>query len=246
MKFGLIGYPLGHSYSKSYFTTRFEAAGYDGYTYDNYELPSIEEVLPLLHSDLQGLNVTIPYKSAILTYLNEIDRTAFTLNAVNTVVRTGQFSWKGYNTDVKGFRDSLMTWFGSVALPDRALILGTGGGAKAVSYVLKEAGVSVAHVTRKGNAEFTYASLDADQVAAHKLIVNATPLGMAPQTDAAPEIPYQYVTPDHWLYDLVYNPSNTLFLRRGQQAGARTKNGLDMLRLQAEYAWAIWKMYGKL
>ena len=245
MKFGLIGFPLGHSYSQPYFTKRFEEAGLHDFRYDNYELKAIDEVRPLMRSDLFGFNVTIPYKTAIISFLNEVDRKAFELQAVNTMVRTGVYSWKGFNTDVTGFRQSLIEWVGENALPASALVLGTGGASKAVHYVLRSLGVRVSLVSRKGDADFTYASLDQTIIEAHKLIVNTTPLGMTPHTEGLPDLPYEFLTAGHYLYDLIYNPANTLFLTRGQQAGARTKNGLDMLRLQADHAWAIWKTYGK-
>jgi shikimate dehydrogenase len=245
MKFGLIGFALTHSYSQAYFTKRFRDEGFVTFRYDNYELNAIDEVRSLLQSDLFGFNVTIPYKTSIIPWLNQIDRNAFELQAVNTVVRTGQYSWKGFNTDVYGFKTSLTQWISERVMPERALVLGTGGGGKAVRYVLEQLGVRVSQVSRKGDAAYTYASLDRQVMQSHKLIINTTPLGMSPHVDALPELPYEFLTTEHYLYDLIYNPANTLFLTRGQQAGAMTKNGLDMLHLQADQAWAIWKKYGK-
>jgi shikimate dehydrogenase len=245
MKFGLIGNPLSHSFSKSYFNQRFQEEQREGFTYDNFELPSIEAVVPILQNEVFGLNVTIPYKTSIIPYLNQIDAVAFDIQAVNTLVKTSQYSWKGYNTDVTGFRESLLAWIGDEPMPTRALILGTGGAAKAVQYVLQNIGIPFSIVSTREGSDFTYSSLLADDVRSHPLIINTTPLGMGSLIDALPEIAYSALTREHWLYDLIYNPANTLFLARGQQAGARTKNGLDMLQLQADHAWAIWKMYGK-
>jgi shikimate dehydrogenase len=245
MKFGLIGNPLSHSFSKSYFNKRFQEEKRDGFTYDNFELPTIEAVVPILRNDVFGLNVTIPYKTSIIPYLNQIDPVAFEIQAVNTLVKTNQYSWKGYNTDVAGFRESLLAWIADEPMPARALLLGTGGASKAVQYVLQSLGIAFSIVSTKEGAGFTYSSLSESDVRSHPLVINTTPVGMGALIDTLPEIAYSGLTREHWLYDLIYNPANTLFLARGQQAGARTKNGLDMLQLQADHAWAIWKMYGK-
>jgi len=245
MKFGLIGYPLGHSFSKTYFTAKFHDLGLTGYAYDNFPLSGIEEVLPLLHSDLTGLNVTLPYKQDIITYLNDIDREAFHIGAVNVLARTGQYSWKGFNTDASAFRESLVTWLGNCAMPMKALILGSGGAARAVSHALTGLGIHPSIVSRRGNGDYLYSQLSPGVFKDHLLIVNTTPLGMEPDIMSCPDIPYEQITSQHWLYDLVYNPGNTLFLTRGKQSGAKIKNGLEMLHLQAEHAWSIWKLYGK-
>lgn len=245
MKFGLIGNPLGHSFSKSYFTTKFQELNLSGFSYDNFPLTSIGEVGTLLKSDISGLNVTIPYKTEIIEYLNEIDREALQIGAVNTLARTGKYSWKGFNTDASAFRETLVAWIGTHPLPAQALILGRGGAAKAVSHALLKLGIKPFTVSRKGNGDFLYDELSEDILHTHLLIINTTPLGMEPAINTCPQIPFEHVTSHHWLYDLVYNPGNTLFLARGKQSGARTKNGLDMLHLQAEHAWSIWKLYGK-
>jgi len=245
MKFGLIGYPLTHSFSQEYFFHKFQALGLEGFSYDNFPLVDIEEVFPLLQKDFFGFNVTIPYKEKIFNYLNDIDPEAKTIGAVNTIVNTGNHSWKGFNTDASGFRESLLDWLDSNSIPERALVLGTGGASKAVIYVLNQLNIEVSVVSRGFNGKFTYAELNRQIITDHQLIINTTPVGMFPHIDQLPEIPYAAITPDHWLFDVIYNPGNTLFLTRGEQAGARIKNGLEMLRLQADHAWAIWKLYGK-
>jgi shikimate dehydrogenase len=245
MKFGLIGYPLSHSFSPTYFAAKFNALGYADFSYEL--IPILEEhyLQSVLRGDYFGLNVTIPYKTAVISYLNDIDRTAFEIGAVNTLVRTGDFSWKGFNTDVTGFKESLTNWFGHKPLPETALVLGTGGSSRAVIYALHQLGLEVQTVSRSGKGNLRYAQLDQDIIASHRLIINTTPVGMYPEEAECPGIPYQFLTPDHWVYDLVYNPTNSLFLRRSEQRGALTKNGLQMLHTQAEHAWSIWKSYGK-
>lgn len=245
MKFGLIGYPLSHSFSKEYFTSKFASLGLGDFKYELYPLETIEEFPALLRSDVFGWNVTIPYKSAIITYLNDVDAQAMKIGAVNTIVRTGQNSWKGYNTDTRGFRDSLVSWIGKKDIPSRALVLGSGGSSKAVLFALRMLGVKSTVVSRNGNGYLAYADLTQAIIADHPLIINTTPVGMTPNTFSCPDIPYQYLSTQHWVYDLIYNPANTLFLRQSEQMGAKTKNGLEMLQLQADYAWDIWKKYGK-
>ncbi len=245
MKFGLIGYPLGHSFSQEYFTRKFEQLGLNDFTYDLYPTATIQELPAILRSDVFGWNVTIPYKSAIISYLNELDAQALKIGAVNTIVRTGLYSWKGFNTDTNGFRDSLVSWIGVKDIPARALVLGSGGSSKAVLYALNILGIKSTVVSRKGNGSLCYADLTKEIIADHTLIINTTPVGMSPNQYSCPDIPYQYLTAQHWVYDLIYNPANTLFLRQSEQMGAKTKNGLEMLHLQADYAWDIWKNYGK-
>lgn len=245
MKFGLIGYPLGHSFSKSFFDAKFKREGYSGFTYTNYSLEDIDAVKSVLQSDVFGFNVTIPYKSAIMDLLNEVDETAFRIGAVNVLVRASPDAWKGFNTDWLGFKESLLDWMKGFPIPGHALILGTGGAAKAIRYALHQLGIITTSVSSQGNGDYAYEGVTEDLIKNHKLIVNATPLGMMPESEQAPMIPYEALTPDHWLFDLVYNPSNTLFLTRGSHLGARTKNGLEMLHHQAEHAWLIWKKYGK-
>lgn len=245
MKFGLIGYPLGHSYSKVFFTDKFRKEGYNDFTYDNYSLDNIEQVKALLESDVFGLNVTIPYKSVILDYIRDVDDVASKIGAVNTLVKTGEHSWKGFNTDWSGFNESLLNWMKGYAIPKHALILGTGGAAKAIRYGLHQLGITTSSVSSQGKGDYTYDGLTEDLIHQHTLIINATPLGMMPDVETAPLIPYEALSAGHWLFDLVYNPANTLFLAQGVRRGAKTTNGLDMLRLQAEHSWLIWKKYGK-
>jgi shikimate dehydrogenase len=245
MKFGLIGYPLGHSFSKGFFEEKFQKEGYPDFTYANYPLENIGVVKSLLESDVFGLNVTIPYKSVILDHIQEIDDVAFKIGAVNTLVKTGTNAWKGFNTDWIGFKESLTRWMKGYEIPDNALILGTGGAAKAIRYALHQLGIMTSSVSSQGKGDYTYDGLTEELVRQHKLIINATPLGMMPEADRAPLLPYEALTSDHWLFDLVYNPANTLFLAQGVHRGAKTMNGLEMLRFQAEHSWLIWKKYGK-
>jgi len=245
MKFGLIGYPLSHSFSKEYFTKKFEHLGLGDFTYGLYPIGTIEELPAILRSEVFGWNVTIPYKSSIISYLNDMDAQALKIGAVNTIVHTGQNSWKGFNTDTNGFKDSLVRWIGLKDIPAKALILGSGGSSKAVLYTLKMLGVKATVVSRMGNGDIAYTDLTQEWMADCQLIINTTPVGMLPDQFSCPDIPYQYLTTQHWVYDLIYNPSNTLFLRQSEQMGAKTKNGLEMLHLQADYAWDIWKNYGK-
>lgn len=245
MKFGLIGYPLGHSFSKSFFETRFEEEGLSGFTYDLFPIENMDAVKSVLQSDMFGLNVTIPYKSKVMDYLNEVDETAFKIGAVNTLVHLSPQVWKGFNTDWSGFKESLLSWMAGYPVPGHALILGTGGAAKAIRYALHQLGIITSSVSSQGNGDYAYEGLTEDLIRRHQLIINATPLGMMPDQESAPLIPYEALTDNHWLFDLVYNPANTLFLAHGKQMGARTKNGLDMLYLQAEHAWLIWKKYGR-
>ena len=242
---GLIGYPLLHSFSKEFFESKFKSLGLTDFSYSNFSIEKIEDIQNLLRSDLFGLNVTIPYKSSIIQYLNEIDPTALQIGAVNTLVRTGDYSWKGFNTDIIGFKLSLEDWMKGNSFPECALILGTGGAAKAIKYALLNLGIRPTMVSRGSNGDYTYRNINREEISRHRLIINATPLGMEPNKERYPAIPYEYLSADHWLYDVVYNPANTLFLTRGQQMGAHVKNGLDMLHLQAEHAWIIWKSYGR-
>lgn len=245
MKFGLIGYPLGHSFSKIFFEEKFEKVGYPDFTYELFSLESIDEVDSILQSDVFGLNVTIPYKSIILDHISQVDEVAFKIGAVNTLVQVSPNTWKGFNTDWSGFKESLIDWMMGNPIPAHALILGTGGAAKAIRYALHQLGIITSTVSSQGNGDYAYDGLSPDLISKHHLIVNATPLGMIPDIEGSPLIPYEALTSRHWLFDLVYNPVNTVFLAHGKEMGARTKNGLDMLYLQAEHAWLIWKKYGK-
>ncbi len=242
--YGLIGFPLGHSFSQDYFNQKFEAEGIDA-RYVNFEIPEIEDFRRVIDDNptLAGLNVTIPYKQQVINLLDEMDPEADEIGAVNVIKfirRNGRLMLKGYNSDCIGFRDSI-----APLLTDertRALVLGTGGAARAVSYALKSLGVEVQSVSRSSRpGVITYGELTEEIMSTHKIIVNTTPLGMYPHIDECPDIPYKLLTPSHLCYDLLYNPDVTLFMKRSEEAGAETKNGLEMLLLQAFAAWNIWQ-----
>ena len=234
--FALIGFPLGHSLSATYFAEKFEREGIDA-EYSPLPIERAEEVLPHC-TELAGFNVTIPHKQAIMPYLAAISDEARAIGAVNCVKVTNE-GLVGYNTDVIGIRKSLE----GIALKGaKAVVLGTGGASKAVQYVLREGGAEVAVVSRsKGSADLTYADLTAELIAECDLIVNTTPLGMFPNIDNAPELPYEALSTKHALFDCVYNPQFTKFLRLGAEQGARTIDGLTMFYAQAEASWQIWQ-----
>ncbi|GAB3027047.1 shikimate dehydrogenase [Niabella terrae] len=237
--FGLIGMPLSQSFSKKYFTEKFAQAGISDTVYELFPLDAITQLPALLeqYPHLEGLNVTIPYKEKVRAYLDSEDAPAAAIGAVNCIkIEAGRL--KGYNTDAPAFRHSLLP----LLQPhhSRALILGTGGAAKAVHWVLQEMGIETAYVSRSPDKGYTYTQLDAGLMAAHTLIINCTPLGSFPKTETAPPIPYELLTARHYLYDLVYNPAETLFLKRGAVQGAAVKNGYEMLAGQAELSWEIW------
>ena len=245
MHFGLIGKSLSHSFSKPYLEEKFIKENKSGFQYTNFDLENLD-TLPdiILTHKLSGLNVTKPYKELIIPYLNELDITAKEIGAVNCV----KITWKnnlpflvGYNTDYYGFAQSIKPFLEPIH--QKALILGTGGASKAVNYALKNIGVDVYFVTtgnKKSTNYFQYSELNEYVLNAFKLIVNCTPLGMHPNSDACPDIPFQFITPEHLLYDLIYNPEETLFLKKGKDQCAVTINGLNMLKLQADKAWEIW------
>lgn len=239
--YGLIGYPLSHSFSKKYFSEKFERENTIDSEYNAYPIEQIE-LLPLLINDnpsLKGLSVTIPYKETVLPFLDEIDATANKIGAVNCIKIT-QGKLTGYNTDAFGFRQSIKPFLESHH--ERALIIGTGGASKAVHHALKEIGITCYFLTRNKIADnqFTYNEVNENMLNAFKLIINATPLGMFPNIDSFPDIPYQFISSSHLLYDLVYNPAETEFLKRGKAKGAGIVNGYSMLQHQAEEAWRIW------
>lgn len=242
--FGLIGYPLSHSFSKKYFLDKFQKEGTaDRQYYELFPLEHIED-LPQLqdwYPQLTGLNVTIPYKQDVLAYLTDLDSEAEAVGAVNTIRIEGQ-SWKGYNTDIYGFEHSLRQLLaGRERLPHRALVLGTGGAAKAVLYVLRKLDIDIQLISRRpGSGVLTYAELAERHLRDYPLIVNTTPLGMSPHPKTCPDLNYEQLSAEHLLYDLVYNPEKTLFLQKGEAAGAAIMNGLPMLIGQAERAWSIW------
>jgi len=239
--YGLIGYPLSHSFSKAYFAKKFQDLGIENKHYDLFPLAKIEEFSDLLTRDknIVGLNVTIPYKEKVMRFLDEIDEAAEKIGAVNTIKIAANGKTKGYNTDVYGFEKSLL----ALLQPHHqaALILGTGGAAKAVKYVLEKCHIRYKMVARRPKAtQFSYEDIDETVLQKYSIIINATPLGMSPNLESCPNLPYEHLTKQHLLYDLVYNPAETVFLQKGKQQGAIIKNGLEMLHLQAEKAWQIW------
>lgn len=240
-EFGLIGKSLSHSFSKIYFEEKFCREHIKDASYSLFELTDIEQIANFIrqHPDLVGFNVTIPYKQEIIPYLDELSDEAKTIGAVNTVIIQhidNQIFTKGYNTDIIGFRDSLK----DITIPDRALILGTGGASVAVKYVLGLLGCTCTVVSRNPNRALPYSALNQEIVSQHRLIVNCTPLGTYPNINEKPDIPYEGISGDHILYDLVYNPAETAFLKEGLLRGAKTINGLAMLHAQAEKSWEIW------
>jgi shikimate dehydrogenase len=240
--YGLIGKKLGHSFSKRYFTEKFEREGIADATYELYELATIAELPQLLQNqpELVGLNVTVPYKETVIPFLDELDEAAARIGAVNTIKITAGKT-KGYNTDYIGFRDSLEPFYPATQ-NSRALVLGTGGASKAVVAALQDLQINYTILSRQaGQGQLTYADLTPELLKQYQLIVNTTPLGMYPAVENCPELPYEALSAQHYLYDLVYNPEQTLFLGKGKSAGAQTINGLQMLYGQAEAAWKIWQ-----
>mgnify|MGYP002652653085 CR=1 FL=1 len=239
-QFGLIGRTLRHSFSQAYFTQKFETLGLADCQYELFELADIVELPALLaaHPQLEGLNVTVPYKEQVLPYLSELAPSAARVGAVNVIERRPDGRLIGYNTDYIGFRESLRHFY---PLHNAALVLGQGGAAKAITAALRDLGIPYRFVTRKPlHDNLTYDDLTPRILAQYSLIINTTPLGTFPNVDECPPLPYEALTPQHYLYDVVYNPAETLFMARGRAAGAQVKNGLEMLRLQAEASWEIW------
>ena len=242
--YGLIGYPLEHSASPDFFHKKFERENIQDADYQLFPIKKITELPRLVaeHPDLTGFNVTAPYKQSVLPYLTRADNAASTIGAVNTVKvlrENGATALYGYNTDYIGFAESVMEVLPRT--PRRALVLGTGGAARAVVYALTMLHVTVATVSRTaGKGTLTYKELTGEVVRDHPLVVNATPLGMYPDTDSCPDFPYGMLTSRHFLFDLIYNPEETVFLRQGRLHGAGTCNGLAMLRHQAEASYKIW------
>lgn len=244
--FGLIGYPLSHSFSKKYFSEKFNREGIQNARYELFELPDIGGLPELLaqQADIAGLNVTIPYKQQVMPYLHALDASAEKVGAVNVIRKNGH-KLVGYNSDYFGFRNSLEQWLPQKYAGLQALVLGSGGASKAVTAALQELNIPFRLVSRrKGENTLSYEQLrsQAELLETHRLIINTTPLGMSPKTQEAPDIDYSRLGPNHYLYDLVYNPEETLFMKKGMQQGARVKNGLEMLHLQAEKAWEIWNL----
>jgi len=243
-KFGLIGFPLSHSFSRKFFTEKFASEGIEA-VYLNFELENIGELNRLIaaHPDLEGFNVTIPYKEQIIRYLEQIEGEAAQIKAVNTVKidRSGsQISLHGYNTDIHGFQESIKPLLQQYH--HKALVLGTGGASKAVMKALGNLGIDAMLVSRnpEEKGEISYNDLDEDVMDSYKIVINTTPIGTYPNIEGCPAIPFEWITSRHLLFDLVYNPEVTEFLRQGSARGATIKNGLEMLHLQALAAWEIW------
>ena len=240
--FGLLGFPLGHSFSKTYFTEKFKTEKIDA-EFVNFESDNIEQTLQVIKTtpSLKGFAVTIPYKEKIIPYLDHISEDARKIGAVNSVKVEHTISGSiltGYNTDILGFRESLLEFIQTP--PTQALLLGTGGASKAVQHALASLGIEVFTVSRTPH----FSEISYDQVARFlsntPLIINATPVGMWPHVTNCPDIPYHLLSSNHYLFDLIYNPEITEFMYRGKQQGAQIKNGLQMLHLQADYSWELW------
>jgi shikimate dehydrogenase len=241
-QFGLIGYPLSHSFSKKYFSEKFANESIVNAQYELYELRSLDNFKKWMENlvDLQGLNVTIPYKQEVIPFLDGLDDKAKAIGAVNVIKKEKNGAFIGYNSDYYGFKKSLELFLGT-AKPQKALVLGTGGASKAVVVALKDMGIEYQYVSRTaGNGMITYDTLSEEIMKSHSLIINTSPVGMYPHVEECPALPYEYINASHFLYDLVYNPAETLFMKKGLSNGAKAKNGLDMLIFQAEKAWEIW------
>jgi shikimate dehydrogenase len=242
-KFGLIGSTVSHSFSKVYFDEKFFREGLRDYHYDLYPLNTIDDLKKLLQDnpELCGLNVTIPYKEQVVKFLTEVDTDAKKIGAVNVIkIKDGKL--KGFNTDSDAFLETLQKWFPENK-NSKAVILGTGGSSKAVREALKKLKINYETVSREeGNGDHTYKSLEKNTsiISSANLIINTTPLGMSPNTSTVPPIDYELLTPEHYVYDLIYNPARTQFLQKAEMRGSKIKNGLEMLQVQAEKAWAIW------
>jgi|SRR5665647_425498 len=240
--YGLVGYPLGHSFSQKYFSEKFLTENITDCQYQNFELKDLDKEIPRLKnlSNLYGLNVTIPYKTQIISYLDELTEESREMNACNCIKITNG-KWIGYNTDVTGFEKSFLPHLKSYH--KKALILGTGGASKAVAFVLKKLGIKFLMVTRnneKSSSEINYDDISEKVLADCNIIINTTPVGMYPNVDAYPMLPYEYITDQFYFFDLIYNPAKTLFLSKAEEKGAVIENGEKMLIIQAEESWKIW------
>ena len=245
VKFGLLGKNISYSFSQKYFTEKFTQLQLDNYSYSNFDIPEIEDLPVLLSQNietLKGINVTIPYKEEVFKYLDEVDADAKKIGAVNTIKILENYELKGYNTDVYGFENSMKPLLKPHV--KHALILGTGGASKAIAFVLTKLNISFKFVSRtpKNNQTISYESLDKSIIEKSHLIINCTPLGTFPETGKSPNIPYQFLSNKHFLYDLIYNPPISAFLQKGKNVGAIIKNGEKMLELQADKSWEIWNL----
>lgn len=241
VQYGLLGHPLGHSFSRKFHNDRFQALGIDA-VYENYDIEDIQMLPSILSANpgLRGLNVTIPYKQVVMPFLSELDPVAERIGAVNTVKVLPDGRLKGYNTDIIGFRESLQRMLPECMMSG-SLVLGTGGASKAIFEALKELDLDPVYVSRTpGEGRLTYADLTPEVMASHLVIVNCTPLGMHPKVEGCPEIPYHLVTPAHICFDCVYNPAVTRFMQLCEKQGAQVKNGQEMLEGQAIASYNIW------
>lgn len=240
-RLGLLGKHIDYSFSKHYFKSKFETEQLP-FTYENFDLDNISLFPKLLNDnpDIFGLNVTIPYKEEIIPYLDKLDKKAKKIGAVNTITINSKGQLKGYNTDCYGFKKSIKPLLKKHH--KKALILGTGGASKAIAYTLKKLNIKFDYVSRtsKPGVKFTYEDLTIEDIESYKIIINCSPVGTYPKVNSCPNIPYDGVTNKHILYDLIYNPEQTKFLKLGELQGADTINGLKMLEFQAEKAWRIW------
>lgn len=240
--YGLLGFPLSHSFSKSFFTERFKEEEISDCIYENFSFEKIEDAVLFLRANknLKGFNITIPHKVGILKYLDKISPACTEIQSCNCV-RIENEKWEGFNTDVTGFTNSISPLL--QPFHKNALIFGTGGASKAVEYSLKQLGIAYQMVSRTTTHGYlTYSDLSQDIINSHHLLINTTPLGMYPNVNECLPIPYQYITPKHLAYDLTYNPEETLFLKKAREKGAATKNGREMLIIQAEESWKIWDL----
>ncbi|RBN50806.1 shikimate dehydrogenase family protein [Flavobacterium psychrolimnae] len=240
-RFGLLGRNISYSFSKGYFTDKFNNENFVGCSYENFDIPEISDFPEVIKNttDLKGLNVTIPYKETVIPFLDKLSKKAEIIGAVNTIRITKKGKLKGYNTDYYGFKKSLEP----LLLPQhkKALILGTGGASKGVAFALDELNIPYTFVSREAKENgIDYDRINATTFDNYQIIINATPVGTSPNVDAFPLIPYEFFTDKHIAYDLIYNPAETQFLKKAKQQGAQIKNGLDMLIFQAEKAWKIW------
>ncbi len=240
--FGLLGKDIDYSFSRNYFSKKFEQEDLLDHAYVNFDIATVDHLNNILetHANLKGINVTIPYKQAVIPYLDKLHKTAKKIGAVNTIRISKKGKLIGYNTDGFGFKKALKPHL--KRHHKRALILGTGGASKAIAYTLKQLDITYAFVSRSAskNVQFTYDTLSEDILSKYTIIINCTPLGTFPNIDEAPKIPYQAISSKHLFFDLIYNPVETRFLKLGKQHGAATCNGLEMLIQQADKAWKIW------
>lgn len=239
--FGLLGKNISYSFSRGYFTEKFLNEGLKKHKYVNFDIPKIEDFPSILeNSNIKGINVTIPYKEAIIPFLDKLDKTAKKIGAVNTIKFTRRGNLKGYNSDVVGFEKSISPLLKKHH--KRALILGTGGASKAIAFALKKNNIKYKFVSRNpnGRREISYENLSEEILIKYQIIINCTPIGTSPDIHLSPNIPYQFLTKNHLLYDLIYNPEVSTFLSKGKEKGAIIKNGYEMLELQAEESWRIW------